>query len=78
MGCHSFKSADGSIQGHICLANIYQFEGLTFEYHNYLGPTQYKKDGSEPRKNISKNFYDVIDKFVKLSEKEREKYLIYG
>ena len=77
MGCHPLNNADGKIQGHICLPNIYKFKGLVFEFHSYLGPIQYKKDLSEPRKNISKNFYDVIDQFVKLSDKEREKYLIY-
>lgn len=78
MGCHSLTNADGSITGTICLANIYEFEGLVFEYHSYLGPMQYKKDLSEPRKNTSKNFWDVIAKFEKLSREERDKYLIYG
>ena len=77
MGCHPFSNADGTMRGHICLANIYKFKGLVFEYHDYLGPTQYRADMSQPRKHISKNFYRVIDKFAKLSEKEREKYLIY-
>jgi len=66
------------MQGHICLSNIYEFEGLVFEYHSYLGAEQYKKDMSEPRKNISKNFWDVIVKFEKLDKAERQKYLIYG
>ena len=77
MEYHPFSNADGTMRGHICLANIYKFKGLVFEYHSYFGPIQYKKDLSEPRKNISRNFYDVIDQFVKLSNKEREKYLIY-
>ena len=78
MGCHSFTNAEGTVQGHLCLMNIYRYEGLVFEYHNYLGPTQLKSDMSEPRKNISKNFWDVVSNFEKLSKTEREKYLIYG
>lgn len=78
MGCHSFQSSDGRVTGHICLANIYEFEGLVFEYHSYLGPCQYKKDLSGPRENISKNFWEVIAKFEKLPKDERDKYLIYS
>ena len=78
MGCHGFSNADGTMQGHICFVNIYKYKGLVFEYHDYLGPTQYKNDASEPRKNISKNFYNVVSKFEKLSRIEREQYQIYG
>jgi len=75
MGCHRFTSGDGTIVGHICMANIYKYDGLLFEYHSYLGPTQVKKDYSQ-RKRISKGFWDTVSKFEKLTDEEREEYLI--
>ena len=78
MACHSFSNEDGGIRGHICLIDIYRYEGLVFEYHAWNGYTQYKKDANMPRIRYSKNFYEVVGRFDKLSDDEKKKYLIYG
>ena len=35
MGCHFIKN------GIICCPNIYVYKGFTFEFHDYLGPTEW-------------------------------------
>lgn len=78
MACHSFKSKDGNIQGHICFINIFEYKGYVFEFHPYCGFTPYKKNLSEPRKTIPSGFWDMVTEFIKLSKEEKTKYQIYG
>lgn len=78
MGCHHFSSADGSVQGTITLANVYEFEGYTFEYHRYLGPMPVKKKTFDIRKTIPTGFWKMIDRFVKLTDEQKKEYLIAG
>jgi len=47
--------------------------GYFFEWHKYVGPCPLRKDG-EVRENIPAGFWDAIDEFSKLSDKEKEKY----
>jgi hypothetical protein len=47
--------------------------GYYFEWHSFCGPSQLNKNG-ELSKRTSKGFWDMIDKFLELSEKEQEKY----
>ena len=58
--------------GYICYGKAYKYEGFYFEFHNYLGPCPLKKNG-EPSKKIPSGFWDMFDKFYKLSDEEKEK-----
>jgi hypothetical protein len=75
MSCHRFEFNGG--HGIITLANVYQFKGFTFEWHDYLGPAQLRKDGGQ-RRRISKAFWPALDDWLKLSKKQREKTRIAG
>lgn len=78
MSCHHFQSKSGKISGMLCLANIYEYQGFVFEYHSYLGPCQLRKKDLEPAGRVSKDFWDMILDFEKLTQEQREEYRIYG
>lgn len=73
MSCHRFNI--NGCPGIICLADFYCFGGFTFQWHNYLGPCKVNHD-LEPSKRTGRAFYKMIDKWVKLTKKQREKYRI--
>lgn len=77
MGHYYFKSSDGTVSGHMQIPNIYLYKGFRFEYHHYLGYTKVNKDFSISKRE-GKKYYDVIHEFNKLSDEEKEKYLIYS
>lgn len=58
----------------VTYSNVYRYKGYYFEWHGYSGPWPLKKDG-DLRKNIPSGFWDMIDEFIKLTKKEKEKYL---
>lgn len=62
--------------GFLCYGKGYKFMGFYFEWHNYCGPSPLRKDG-EIAKRIPKGFWDMVDKFVKLSDEEKESYKVY-
>ena len=78
MSCHHFKSADGTVTGHICLANIFRFDGYTFEDHKLLGPLPVHKRTLEPRKTVPPGFWKMFDRWFNLTDNEKEKYRICG
>ena len=59
----------------ICSSNGYKFKGFYFEWHSYFGPSALRKDG-EISKRIPSGFWDMIDEFQLLSDKEKEKYRV--
>lgn len=78
MGAHYFQ--DRHSRGVVHLADIYRFEGYTFEWHNYLGPTLCRKN-MEPRKRQPgerSRFWPVLERWQKLPKRKREKTKIYG
>jgi hypothetical protein len=78
MSAHYFK--ENGMVGVIHVADIYRFEGYTFDWHHYCGPMLCRKD-MEPRKRqpgARSRFWDVIDRWQKLPKTEKEKTRIYG
>lgn len=75
MSCHSFYFNGG--KGVICLPNIYQYGGFTFEFHNYCGPIKLRKD-LEPAKNSGRKFFKILDEWNKMTDIDKEKTKIYG
>jgi len=62
---------------HISFAVVYNYEGWTFDYDRGkpFGPWPLKKDG-EPRARAGKKFYDMFERFLKLTEEDQEKLRI--
>ena len=56
------------MQGIICIANQYEFEGVRFEIARGGEPFKLRKDG-EPYKRMDTSFYDLYDRFRALTEK---------
>ncbi len=75
MGCHHFQFNGG--HGIITLANIFKYQNFYFEFHSYLGPVKLKKD-LEPAKLSGRKFYKMINRWDKLTKKQKEKTRIYG
>jgi hypothetical protein len=77
MSAHYFK--ENGMVGVIHVADIYRFEGYVFEWRHYCGPILCRKD-MEPRKRqpgVRSRFWDVIDRWQKLTNTEKEKSRIY-
>lgn len=72
MGCHTIKN------GVICLPNIYEYGGFTFEMHYWCGPMKLRKKDFEPAKRQGRKFYKIIGEWQKLSKKEKKKTQVYG
>lgn len=64
---------------HISFCNIFRLGGVTFEWHDYLGPTILSRNTERARKhkNISLRNWAAISKFSTLSRGEREAYRVY-
>jgi hypothetical protein len=62
---------DGKVTAIITLADFYHFEGFTFSLHRYLGPQKLRKD-FEPARKEGRKFYAAIDRWMKLSNDEKE------
>jgi hypothetical protein len=58
----------------LCYNNIYKFKGYLFEWHDYFGCIPLTKKGELRRRN-SKEYSNILNEFLNLSENEREKYL---
>lgn len=78
MSAHLIQSPDGTVSGIITLANIYEFEGFTFEYHHFLGPCKLKKSDWEPAARSGLKFYQAIDRWNKLTPPEKEATRLHG
>jgi len=57
----------------ITLANIYRFEGVTFEWHYFCGPMLCRKDGEPSKRKPGPAFYALANRWNKLSTEEKEK-----
>jgi hypothetical protein len=75
MGCHKIDSP--GMRGWLCLPNIYQYGGFTFEWHRYLGPVKLRRD-FEPAKREGRTFYSMLDRWTKFSEAEKKRTQVYG
>lgn len=59
---------------HMSFAKIYKVAGVTFEWHNYLGPTIINRHTEKARdyRNISLRNWAAISKFCNMNDKEKE------
>ena len=78
MSAHYFK--DNGLVRVIHLSDIYRFEGITFEYHHYLGPILCRKDGDPAARQPGRRspFWEMLERWEKLSHDDKEKTRIYG
>ena len=63
--------------GFICGPRLYEFEGWFFEVSACSGPWPLKKD-HDPRKRAGIVFYNMYDRFNKLTDKEKLTYRVGG
>lgn len=77
MGSHKITDPEGRVTGILTVADIYQFEGFTFEMHHYCGPCKLKKDLTEAART-GRRFWKAFDRWHALSEKEKAATQISG
>jgi hypothetical protein len=65
------------MNGVMCLAQVYEFEGVQFEIARWGEPIRLRKDG-EPYKRQSNAFFDLYDRFCALSDEEKQACKICG
>ena len=84
MPCDKLMNNKGEHMGFICSPNVYKvpFKGkdYIFEWHDCFGPTWLTKK-LETRKHPwpseeNHPFYEAVNKLQKMTDKERETYLI--
>jgi hypothetical protein len=63
----------------ITLAKIYRVNGVTFEWHEYLGPIILNRHTEEerPYRNVSGRNWRAIHKFTNMTREKRELFRIY-
>ena len=63
----------------LSLARIYRLNGVTFEWHDYLGPVILNRHTEEerPYRNVSLRNYAAISKFQNMTKEQRELFRIY-
>jgi len=68
-----YITENGKVTGWLTLADIYRFEGYTFEWHHYCGPILCKKNGDPcvRQPGEKSKFWAMIDRWDKLSEEEK-------
>ncbi len=64
---------------HISYASGFRFKGVTFQWHDHLGPTIINRhtENERPCKNISLRVWGLITQFSRLTKEQREDYAIY-
>jgi hypothetical protein len=77
MSTHFIQDPDGRVRSVITVADIYHFEGFTFEFHRFCGPQKVNKD-LEPSKRQGLKFYATISRWLKLTKRQQEKTRIHG
>lgn len=76
MAFYEFTNADGSVRVHITYGSMfYEYEGYRFEWHHFIYSWPVTKK-YEPKKRVPTGFWDMIDRFSKLTEKQREEFEI--
>ena len=63
---------------HISFTDSFLYKGVTFDWHNYCGPTILNRHNGEARKfeNISNRNWSAVNKFSGMSKEDREQYRI--
>ena len=78
MSAYKITDEKGQVSGIITFANIFDFEGFVFEFHEYLGPTRLKKGTLEPSKIAGEKFWAAFERWNKLSKEEKVETQIFG
>jgi len=55
------------------MGDTYNFEGLIFEWHPYLGPFLCKKNGESSARRFTSKDQKIIERWLKLTKKQKEK-----
>jgi hypothetical protein len=64
------------MSGIICGPAVYEYKGILFEFHSWIGPWPLRKD-LHPKKYAGPKFWDVWDEFSKLPKEEQLSYNIH-
>jgi len=68
---------ENKITGIACSRPRYQYSGYYFEYSEYTGFCKLNKEG-EPAKKQGDKFFQTMEKFLKLSVKQKRQYRVGG
>lgn len=77
MSDHFIRDEQGRCHTIITMANIYEYGGFIFEFHNYCGPCKLKKNW-EPAAREGMKFWKTIDAWCKLTKKQKEATRLSG
>jgi hypothetical protein len=77
MSDHFLRDETGRCHTILSVANVYTYEGFTFEFHDYLGPNKLKKDGGYAARE-GKKFHATIHRWYLLTAEERRATQIAG
>lgn len=63
---------------HISFANVFIYKGVTIGWHDYIGPTIFRRGTDIERnyKGVSLRTWSLVNKFSKLSKEDREQFRI--
>ena len=70
MTCKRFGNAT------ICIADVYEFNGLLFELHPWCGVVPLNRCTGEPRKTMPPKLDAIAKRFTRLTRKQREQYRV--
>ena len=77
MGTYYTKDENNRVNGIMTVANVYQYQGFTFEFHSLFGPVKVNKDFN-PSACMGRKFFKVYSEWDKLSLEEKLKTQIFG
>ena len=77
MASYYTKDEHGKVNGIMTVANVYQYQGFTFEFHSLFGPVKVNKDFN-PSACMGRKFFKVYSEWDKLSLEEKLKTQIFG
>ena len=63
---------------HMSFSKVYQFKSITFEWHDYCGPTFLRRKDSEMKPQLQRPMreYGMLRQWLRLSKTEREQFRI--
>ena len=77
MGTYYTTDENNRVNGIMTVANVYQYQGFTFELHTLFGPIKVNKD-FPPSACMGRKFFKVFEEWNKLSDLEKLDTLIFG
>ena len=62
----------------ITMAKIYQYKGITFDWHDYLGPIMLNRRtlNERPWRSVSRRQWALLGQWQRLSKEQQELYRI--